>query len=103
MRELRQRKRGALREAPPHLPTGEGKRCVHEYSTPPPLAAVTRAAAARTPPTILAGPERIESGWWDGGDMRRDYYVVQTREGQRAWAFLVPGSNDGWMLHGWFA
>jgi protein ImuB len=35
--------------------------------------------------------------------MRRDYYVVQTREGQRAWAFLVPGSNDGWMLHGWFA
>jgi protein ImuB len=55
------------------------------------------------PPTILAGPERIESGWWDGGDTRRDYYVVRTREGQRAWAFLVPGSNDGWMLHGWFA
>jgi len=54
-------------------------------------------------PHILAGPERIESGWWDGGDTRRDYYVVQTREGQRAWAFLVPGSNDGWMLHGWFA
>jgi protein ImuB len=54
-------------------------------------------------PHILAGPERIESGWWDGGDTRRDYYVVQTREGQRAWAFLIPGSNDGWMLHGWFA
>ena len=28
---------------------------------------------------ILAGPERIESGWWDGGDLRRDYYLVQTR------------------------
>src|SRR5699024_3512049 len=23
---------------------------------------------------ILAGPERIESGWWDGNDIRRDYY-----------------------------
>lgn len=53
---------------------------------------------------ILAGPERIESGWWDGGDVRRDYYVVQTTLGQRAWAFLPAGSSDGaWMLHGWFA
>jgi len=53
---------------------------------------------------ILAGPERIESGWWDGGDVRRDYYVVQTSLGQRAWAFLPAGVSDGvWMLHGWFA
>jgi protein ImuB len=71
---------------------------------PRPLWLLSRALPLRgPPPTILAGPERIESGWWDGGDTRRDYYVVQTREGQRAWAFLVPGSNDGWMLHGWFA
>jgi protein ImuB len=54
--------------------------------------------------TVLAGPERIESGWWDGGDVRRDYYVVQTSLGQRAWAFLPAGASDGaWMLHGWFA
>jgi len=53
---------------------------------------------------ILAGPERIESGWWDGGDIRRDYYVVQTSLGQRAWAFRPAGVNEGaWMLHGWFA
>ena len=55
------------------------------------------------PPRILAGPERIESGWWDGGDARRDYYIVLTREGQRAWAYLPAGAHDGWMLHGWFA
>ena len=53
---------------------------------------------------VLAGPERIESGWWDGGDVRRDYYVVQTSLGQRAWAFLPAGATDAaWMLHGWFA
>jgi protein ImuB len=31
--------------------------------------------------TVLAGPERIESGWWDGGDTRRDYYVADTAAG----------------------
>ncbi|MGA9422723.1 MAG: DNA polymerase Y family protein [Rhodanobacteraceae bacterium] len=52
---------------------------------------------------ILAGPERIEGGWWDGNDLRRDYYIVETRFGQRAWAFCPAGMTDAWMLHGWFA
>lgn len=52
---------------------------------------------------ILAGPERIESGWWDGSDVRRDYYQVQTRSGQRGWAYrAVPGPAP-LLLHGWFA
>ncbi|MEO8010815.1 MAG: DNA polymerase Y family protein, partial [Dokdonella sp.] len=55
------------------------------------------------PAQILAGPERIESGWWDGDDQRRDYYVVRTRQGQRAWAYVAAGATQGWMLHGWFA
>lgn len=55
------------------------------------------------PAAILAGPERIESGWWDGGDRRRDYYLVRMRSGQRAWVFVDIGAVDGWMLHGWFA
>ena len=54
-------------------------------------------------PHILAGPERLETGWWDGGEVCRDYYVVQTSQGQRAWAFCAPGEKAGWMLQGWFA
>jgi protein ImuB len=54
-------------------------------------------------PRLLAGPERLETGWWDGGEVCRDYYVVETAQGQRAWAFCAPGEQDGWMLHGWFA
>ena len=56
---------------------------------------------------VLAGPERIETGWWDG-DVRRDYYLVETSLGQRAWAFRAAGDPvhdgraDGFMLHGWF-
>ncbi len=52
---------------------------------------------------VLAGPERIESGWWDGGDTQRDYYVVETSTGQRAWAFCAAGETGPFMLHGWFA
>ncbi|BAN50120.1 DNA polymerase Y family protein [Metapseudomonas resinovorans] len=52
---------------------------------------------------ILAGPERIESGWWDGADLRRDYYLVQTRCGQRGWAFRAVGGEGPLLLHGWFA
>jgi protein ImuB len=52
---------------------------------------------------ILTGPERIESGWWDGKDVRRDYYLVETRQGQRAWAWqAVDGQGPLW-LQGWFA
>jgi protein ImuB len=53
---------------------------------------------------ILAGPERVESGWWDGGDVRRDYYVVETSSGQRAWTYRGVGETDTpFMLHGWFS
>lgn len=55
---------------------------------------------------ILAGPERLETGWWDS-DVRRDYYLVQTSLGQRAWAFRPAGDDNAnaspFMLHGWFA
>ena len=33
------------------------------------------------------GPERIESGWWDGRDVQRDYYVARNPAGVRLWVF----------------
>lgn len=53
-------------------------------------------------PRFLAGPERIETGWWDGDDARRDYYVLETRLGQRVWAFCPPDEPGNFMLQGWF-
>ena len=48
------------------------------------------------------GPERIESGWWRGPSVRRDYYRVETKSGQRYWLFRrLPGGQ--WYLHGEFA
>jgi protein ImuB len=48
------------------------------------------------------GPERIETGWWRGADVRRDYYVAETTAGERFWVFrdLCDG---GWFLHGVYA
>ena len=36
---------------------------------------------------LLEGPERIESGWWDGADIQRDYYTAQTAAGARLWIY----------------
>ena len=51
---------------------------------------------------LLAGPERIESGWWDGGDVRRDYYVAQTTAGARLWIYRDCTGERAWFLHGIF-
>ncbi|MDX1381048.1 MAG: DNA polymerase Y family protein, partial [Xanthomonadales bacterium] len=51
---------------------------------------------------VLSGPERIETGWWDGGDCRRDYFVVRDRDGALLWAYREYKPRPGWYLHGLF-
>ena len=53
--------------------------------------------------TLATGPERIESGWWDGADARRDYFIATDSAGRRLWIFRDPRRPGGWFLHGWFA
>ena len=50
--------------------------------------------------TLLAGPERIESGWWDGDDAKRDYFVAQLPNAALAWVYR---EESDWYLHGLFA
>ncbi len=52
---------------------------------------------------LITGPERIESGWWDGGDVRRDYYVARTADGAQWWVFRECGAHRRWFVHGCFA
>jgi len=54
------------------------------------------------PLTLTAGPERIESGWWDGRDIRRDYFTARTTRGQTLWVFRERGPAQGWYVHGLF-
>jgi hypothetical protein len=47
------------------------------------------------------GPERIETGWWRGCDIHRDYYIVETHLGTRLWLFREH-KDQRWFLHGSF-
>jgi protein ImuB len=47
------------------------------------------------------GPERIETGWWRGAHVRRDYYRVETTTGERFWLFR-ENDTGRWFLHGTF-
>ena len=46
-------------------------------------------------------PERIETGWWDGFDVARDYFVARNPSGERLWVFRDRRSGE-WYLHGLF-
>ena len=54
------------------------------------------------PLEIVSGPERIEGGWWQGQDIRRDYYTALDKKGRRLWVFrdLI---DKLWYVHGLFA
>jgi len=47
------------------------------------------------------GPERIETGWWRGELVRRDYYRVELSDGRQLWLFHQP-DNGIWFHHGAF-
>jgi len=47
------------------------------------------------------GPERIETGWWRGRQVRRDYFQVETTDGRRLWLFRQRDDRR-WFVHGAF-
>ena len=55
------------------------------------------------PLKLLAGPERIESGWWDGADMARDYFIARTADAALLWVYRERSPAGAWYLHGIFS
>lgn len=61
------------------------------------------------PLQLLAGPERIESGWWDGALAARDYFIARAGDGALVWIFrarlplAATAEGSGWFLQGRFA
>ncbi len=47
------------------------------------------------------GPERIETAWWRGPDVQRDYFRILTTTGEQFWVFRDRRSGQ-WYLHGLF-
>jgi protein ImuB len=59
------------------------------------------------PLDLLSGPERIETGWWDGDPVARDYYIAQDSSGALVWIYRhrlpTRGGEPVWFLQGLFA
>ena len=82
---------------------------------PEPLAEVDGRPYRQGPLQLLAGPERIESGWWDRGettgeenieavgDIRRDYFIARAPDNSWLWIFRDVRAPGGWFLHGHFS
>ncbi len=55
---------------------------------------------------LVAGPERIEAGWWDGGYAARDYFIAQDNDGALLWVYRFRRAPEvgevGWYLQGRF-
>jgi len=54
------------------------------------------------PLKLLDGPERLETGWWDGNGIARDYYVAINSKGVHLWIYQTRNREATWHLHGIF-
>jgi len=68
-----------------------------------PLHANDGLVAMDTPPVLLNGPERVESGWWDDFDVQRDYFVARDSAGAKFWFYRERPDGREWFVHGIFA
>jgi len=58
---------------------------------------------------LIAGPERVEGGWWD--EVRpaepavRDYFIAENEDAELLWLYRERrvGGDEHWFLHGKFA
>jgi len=98
--------------SPPPPATGAGaspaqgclsrRRPLWLLASPQPLASEDGLPLRRGPLRLTSEPERIESGWWDGADIVRDYYTAVDIHGVRLWVFRERAAPHGWFLHGVF-
>lgn len=52
---------------------------------------------------LLAGPERIDTGWWDNSPVTRDYFVASNPLHEICWIFRDYRQGKRWYLHGFFS
>jgi protein ImuB len=96
----------AWRSAEPGTPSSQaacGPRPLWLLEAPKPLPEVAaQPHYGNDPLALIAGPERIESGWWDSDDIRRDYFIARTAKHSMLWVYRDWRRPGGWYLHGIF-
>ncbi len=69
---------------------------------PRPLWLLEQPRPAPTGLLLESGPERLENGWWETPDVRRDYYTARDQQGLRYWVFERREQPGQFYLHGFF-
>jgi protein ImuB len=57
------------------------------------------------PLALLAGPQRLETGWLQGTPALRDYFVARSERAGLLWIYRerLSRASPQWYLHGLFA
>jgi protein ImuB len=90
------------RPARPKLPWPAHRRPLWLLPRPLSLSVRDGLPRRRGPLQLIGDPERIETGWWDGGEIARDYYTASDAHGVLLWVFREREAPHGWYLHGVF-
>ena len=56
-----------------------------------------------SPLRVIAGPERLEAGWWNDQAAARDYFIAQGSDASCYWIYLERTAEARWFLHGLYA
>jgi protein ImuB len=51
--------------------------------------------------SLVHGPERLATGWWDSGGIIRDYFIARSHSGR--WLWLFRNREKQWFVHGIFS
>jgi protein ImuB len=93
---------GCSRTPPDHEPMRSHRRPLWLLPAPQPLPVEDGLPRRRGPLLLIGEPERIETGWWDGEEIARDYYTATDPDGVLLWVFREREAPHGWYLHGVF-
>ena len=89
----------------------ESTRPVWLIETPVELKLQRQQPVYGSPLKLIAGPERIEAGWWDDALVARDYFIAENDLGQLLWIYRehsgssehnAAARNQSWYLQGLF-
>ncbi|MGH8227883.1 MAG: Y-family DNA polymerase [Steroidobacteraceae bacterium] len=86
----------------PQVPWPAFRRPLWLLSIPEPLCESAGLPRREGPLRLLGEPERIETGWWEGEEVARDYYHALDARGVRLWIFRERAAPHRWFLQGVF-
>ncbi len=84
-----------------HVSSNSSNLLSKEHIKPRPSLQLAEPILLKDKVTILQGPERLQTAWWQQAMIQRDYYVARSHDGKLCWIFKTPQKQ--WFIQGYFA